>query len=51
MGAHLLGQSAETRLLVGVRNILNVHFSEPGYGGFDTPTLGRVFMMELRQLF
>jgi iron complex outermembrane receptor protein len=51
VGLHLLGQSTETRLLVGVRNLLNAQFSEAGYGGFDFPTLGRVFVMELRQLF
>jgi hypothetical protein len=51
IGLHLLGLDTETRLLVGVRNLLNVHWSEPGYAGFDIPTLGRVFVMELRQLF
>jgi iron complex outermembrane receptor protein len=50
-GLHLLGRTTETRLLVGVRNLLNVKFSEPGYGGFDYPILGRVFVVELRQLF
>jgi outer membrane receptor protein involved in Fe transport len=51
MGLHLLGRKTETRLLVGVRNLLDVRFSEPGYAGFDTPTLGRVFVAELRQVF
>jgi iron complex outermembrane receptor protein len=51
VGLHLLGQSTETRLLIGVRNLLDIRFSEPGYAGFDIPTLGRVFVMELRQLF
>jgi outer membrane receptor protein involved in Fe transport len=51
MGLHLLGKKTETRLLVGVRNLLDVRYSEPGYAGFDIPTLGRVFLMELRQVF
>ena len=51
VGLHLLGQSTETRLLVGMRNLLDIRFSEPGHAGFDIPTLGRVFVMELRQIF
>jgi iron complex outermembrane receptor protein len=51
MGLHLLGQKTETRLLVGVRNILDKRFSEPGYAGFDSPSLGRVYVAELRQVF
>jgi outer membrane receptor for ferrienterochelin and colicins len=50
-GLHLLGRSTETRLLVGARNLLDVRFSEPGYGGFDYPILGRVVFLELRQIF
>ena len=51
IGLHLLGKSVETRLLLGVRNLLNAQHSEAGYGGFDSPALGRVFIMELRQFF
>jgi outer membrane receptor protein involved in Fe transport len=51
LGLHPLGPDTETRVLFGVRNLLNVRWSEPGYAGFDIPTLGRVFIMELRQLF
>jgi iron complex outermembrane receptor protein len=50
-GLHFLGRSTETRVLVGARNLLGVRFSEPGYGGFDYPILGRVIFMELRQIF
>jgi hypothetical protein len=51
VGLHLLGPGAETRLLIRARNLLDVRFSEPGYAGFDSPSLGRVFALELRQLF
>ncbi|MBN2574192.1 MAG: TonB-dependent receptor [Deltaproteobacteria bacterium] len=51
VGLPLLGQNTETRLLFGVRNLLDIRFSEPGHAGFDIPTLGRVFVMELRQRF
>jgi iron complex outermembrane receptor protein len=48
----LLGKSAQpTRLSVIARNILNDRHSEPGFGGFDTPTPGMTFLFELHQSF
>jgi outer membrane receptor protein involved in Fe transport len=48
---HPLGADTETRFLGGVRNLLDTRFSEPGYGGFDTPGLGRMLFLEVRQTF
>lgn len=41
----------ETRLQVKVANLLDQRISEPGFGGFDVPQLGRRIMIELRQTF
>jgi hypothetical protein len=51
VGLHVLGPATETRLLLGVRNLLDTRWSEPGHAGFDIPTLGRVFVLDLRQVF
>jgi outer membrane receptor protein involved in Fe transport len=48
---HLLSDTAETRLQIGVKNLLDTRYSESGYGGFDTPVMGRTFFIELRQFF
>jgi outer membrane receptor protein involved in Fe transport len=48
LGLHLLGDSTETRFAVGARNLFDARFSEPGYGGFDIPTLGRYLFAEAR---
>jgi iron complex outermembrane receptor protein len=51
VGWHLLGAKPETRLAVSVRNAFNEHHFEPGYGGYDIPSLGRMWFAELRQTF
>ncbi len=49
---HLMGDDkSETRILFSVRNVLDQRYSEPGFGGFDVPMLGRTFLLELRQTF
>jgi outer membrane receptor protein involved in Fe transport len=48
---HLLGPGTATTLMVGVRNLFDVRFSEPGYGGFDIPVIGRLVFAEARQAF
>lgn len=50
-GFHLFGPGTQTTLLVGVRNLFGVRFSEPGYGGFDIPGFGRLMFVEARQAF
>ena len=48
---HPLGVGTETTLMIGVRNLFDVRFSEPGYGGFDIPGIGRLVFVEARQAF
>jgi hypothetical protein len=48
---HLLGDRAETRFLLRGQNLFNAHYSEPGYGGFDLPMLGRIITAEARISF
>jgi hypothetical protein len=49
MGVKLLGKE-ETVFSFGVRNVLDSRHSEPGAGGgFDLPTRGRTFGLEIRQ--
>lgn len=50
MGLNFLG-GAQTTLALTVRNLLDVRYSEPGFGGFDVPNLGRTAHLELRQSF
>ena len=50
VGVRWLGDRTETRFAVGARNLLDARYSEPGYGGFDTPSLGRVLFAETRLL-
>src|SRR4030095_11608593 len=47
----LFGPKSDTRILVSGRNLIDQRFSEPGFGGFDTPALGRSFWFEVRQVF
>jgi outer membrane receptor protein involved in Fe transport len=47
----LLGDEAKTRFLVTVRNLLDERHSDPGFGGYDVPALGRMAFLELRQSF
>lgn len=51
VGWHLLGGRAETRVALSVRNAFDEHHFEPGFGGYDTPSLGRLWFAELRQTF
>ena len=51
MGAQVVGAGTSTTLMVGVRNLFDVRFSEPGYGGFDIPGIGRLVFVEVRQAF
>jgi iron complex outermembrane receptor protein len=51
VGWHLLGNKPETRLALSVRNAFDEHHFEPGYGGYDTPSLGRMWFAEIRQTF
>jgi outer membrane receptor protein involved in Fe transport len=44
----LLGKGAETRFLLRGQNLLDARGSEPGYGGFDLPMLGRIITVEAR---
>jgi outer membrane receptor protein involved in Fe transport len=50
LGVRWLGDRTETRFAVGARNLLDTRYSDPGYGGFDTPGLGRVLFAEGRLL-
>jgi len=47
----LLGKGAETRFLLRGQNLLDARYSEPGYGGFDLPMLGRTITAEARIAF
>jgi iron complex outermembrane receptor protein len=51
VGWHLLGSKPETRVSLSVRNAFNEHHFEPGFGGYDVPSLGRAWFAELRQTF
>ncbi len=46
-----LGKGHETRVLLAVRNLLDEHHFEPGFGGIDIPTLGRTFQLGLTQMY
>ncbi len=46
-----LGKGHETRVLFAIRNLLDEHHSEPGFGGIDIPTLGRTFQLALTQMY
>ncbi|MBN1605483.1 MAG: TonB-dependent receptor [Polyangiaceae bacterium] len=50
LGVRWLGDRTETRFAVGARNLLDTRYNEPGYGGFDTPSLGRILFAEARLL-
>ena len=47
LGLRFLG-GAQTTLAVSCRNLLDERPSEPGFGGLDVPTLGRLLAFELR---
>jgi iron complex outermembrane receptor protein len=50
LGLNFLGGAQTSVSLVG-RNLLDNRHSEPGFGGFDLPSLGRTLMVELRQSY
>jgi outer membrane receptor protein involved in Fe transport len=50
-GLRLIGDNAETRLIVSASDLLDQSRSEPAFGGYDVPSLGRRVLMELRQSF
>ncbi len=45
----LLSDEDATRIQAGIRNVLDVHYSNPGFTGFDIPGLGRTYFVELSQ--
>ena len=51
LGLHLMSGESETRVLARVRNVSDEKWSEPGFGGFDIPQLGRTMQFEVRQAF
>lgn len=51
LGLHPLGTSTETTVSVTMRNLFDAHPSEPYFGGFDLPTLGRAWLFEVKQSF
>jgi outer membrane receptor protein involved in Fe transport len=50
-GLRLIGDNAETRFIVSASDLLDQTRSEPAFGGYDVPVLGRRVLMELRQTF
>lgn len=50
LGWDFFGPGTDTRLSLAVRNVLGQVYAEPGFGGFDPPTVGRTFFLELRQV-
>ena len=42
---------SETNLTLGVRNLLNATWSEPGFGGIDIPSSGRTVTVSLSQTY
>jgi iron complex outermembrane receptor protein len=50
LGLNFLG-GAQTTIALTVRNLLDSRHSEPGFGGFDLPGLGRLFIFELHQAY
>jgi hypothetical protein len=46
-----LGKGHDTRVLFAIRNLLDEHHSEPGFGGIDIPSMGRTFQLGLTQQY
>ena len=46
-----LGKGHDTRVTFAVRNLLDQIHSEPGFGGIDIPSLGRIFQLGLSQAY
>jgi len=50
LGLNFLG-GAQTSISIVGRNLLDNRYSEPGFGGFDLPSVGRTLILELRQSY
>jgi iron complex outermembrane receptor protein len=50
LGLNFLGGAQSSISIVG-RNLSDNRHSEPGFGGFDLPSLGRTLIVELRQSY
>ncbi len=50
-GLRFFKDAPETIFKAGMRNVLNMPHPEPGFGGYDIPSLGRSLFFELRQNF
>jgi hypothetical protein len=50
LGLNFLG-GAQTSISIVGRNLLDNRHSEPGFGGFDLPSVGRTLTLELRQSY
>lgn len=48
LGLNVLG-GTQTTLSVNVRNVFDTRYWEPGFAGVDIPSLGRTWIVELRQ--
>jgi outer membrane receptor protein involved in Fe transport len=46
-----LGKGRDARVTFAVRNVLDKTHSEPGFGGIDIPSMGRIFQLGLSQAF
>jgi outer membrane receptor protein involved in Fe transport len=51
LGLNFLGGAQTSVSIVGRNLVDNGRHSEPGFGGFDLPSLGRTFIVELRQSY
>lgn len=45
------GSNSDLLFLISLRNLADQRFSDPGFGGYDMPTLGRTLYFEARQIF
>jgi outer membrane receptor protein involved in Fe transport len=50
-GLLLLSDTAETRFIVSATDLLDQARSEPAFGGYDIPVVGRRVLLEVRQTF
>ena len=48
---YIFSDTAETKFTASFKNIFDVRYSNPGYGGFDFPSVGRVMFFKLAQAF
>ncbi len=45
------GSNSDLLFLISLRNIADQRYSDPGFGGYDMPNLGRTLYFEARQTF